>query len=75
MKIYSGVYIMQNTMVVGGGKLMKNEDLGEKMKMGEDKRRKLHKKYLKGDRNAQYITLNIIYFLNVNEGEGGWVCC
>ena len=42
---FLGIYIMQNTMVGGGGwslgKKIKNEELGEKIKKGKEKGRKI----------------------------------
>ena len=43
--INSGVYIMQNTMVGGGGwppgKKVKNQDIGGKKEKGKEKKRKI----------------------------------
>ena len=42
-KKYTGVYNMQNTMVGGGGMVAggKNEELGEKIKKGKEKGKKI----------------------------------
>ena len=58
----AGVYIMQNTMVVGGGgngcwgKKIKNEELGKKLKKGKKKGGKLHEK--KGKKAIKFIFLD-----------------